>query len=72
MLWFYGNKTIEVHGLIVLYKIAGNSYKGKEDMPKGKEIPGSFCLGLYRRYITLSLQSGALSLMILTHCYHLW
>ena len=44
MLKFSGNKTIEVHVLRVLYEVAGNSHKGKESVPKGKEEPDSFCL----------------------------
>ena len=49
--------------LKVLYKVAGDSYKEKEYMPKEIDMPVSIDLGLYRRCITLSLFGGALSLM---------
>jgi len=52
-----------VHALRLLYEVSGNSHKGKEIMPKEKEVPVSFCLGLYKTCITLSLFGGALSSM---------
>ena len=55
---------IEAHVEIVLYKVAGNSYKGKVCMPKVKSYACFFFPGVNRRYITLSLFSGVLSMMI--------